>query len=148
MPKVSIIGAGNIGATVAHLIALKKIADIVLIDVVEGLAEGKALDMHEAAPIEEYDVKITGSNDFKETKDSDIVVITAGLARKPGMSRDDLLKKNTDVVKSVTEQVAKYSPDCIVIVVSNPLDAMVLLRLNKQISKKQNNWDGRNSGYK
>ena len=127
MPKVSIIGSGNIGATVAHLIAIKKLADMVLVDVVEGLAEGKALDIHESAPIEGFDIKIEGSHTYEATKNSDIIVITAGLARKPGMSRDDLLKKNTEIVKSVTEQVVKYSPNSILIVVSNPLDAMVFV---------------------
>ncbi len=123
--KISVIGAGHVGATVAHLAALKGLGDVVLLDVIEGVPQGKALDMYESSPIERFDVDIIGTNDYKDTKDSDIVVITAGIARKPGMSRDDLIKTNTKVMKSVSEQVAKYSPNAIVIVVTNPLDAMV-----------------------
>ena len=123
--KISIIGAGHVGATTVHLIALKELGDIVLVDIVEGIPQGKALDMHESIPIEKVDVEIIGTNDYRETKNSDIVVITAGITRKPGMSRDDLLKTNTEIVKSVTEQVVKYSPNAILIIVSNPLDAMV-----------------------
>ena len=122
--KVSIVGAGNVGATAAHWIAAKELADVVLIDVVEGIPQGKALDLLEAMPIEKRDSYITGTNDYKDTANSDIVVITAGIPRKPGMSRDDLLAANYDVIRIATEQVAKHSPNCILIVVTNPLDAM------------------------
>jgi malate dehydrogenase len=123
--KVTVIGAGNVGATIAQRIADKGYADVVLTDVVEGLPQGKALDMMEAGPILGSDARITGSNTYEETANSDIVVITAGIARRPGMSRDDLLFTNMDIVGSVTQEVAKHSPNCILIVVSNPLDAMV-----------------------
>ncbi len=123
--KISIIGAGNVGASTACRAAAKELGDLVLVDVVEGLAAGKALDLSQAGPIERYDAKISGSSDYVETAQSDIVIITAGLPRKPGMSRDDLLAKNVAIVREVTEQVAKYSPGAILIVVANPLDAMV-----------------------
>jgi malate dehydrogenase len=123
--KVSIIGAGNVGATAGQRIVDKQLADVVLVDIIEGVPQGKALDLAESAPIEGYDCRITGSNDYRETADSDIVVITAGVPRKPGMSRDDLLKTNYGIVKGVTEEVVRNSPGCIIIVVSNPLDAMV-----------------------
>jgi len=119
------MGAGNVGASVACWAAAKELGDLALMDVVEGLAAGKALDLSQAGPIERYDAKITGSSDYADTADSDIVIITAGLPRKPGMSRDDLLAKNVAIVREVTEQVAKYSPGAILIVVANPLDAMV-----------------------
>ncbi|MGA2914591.1 MAG: malate dehydrogenase [Sedimentisphaerales bacterium] len=123
--KITIAGAGNVGATAAFIAAKKNLADIVLIDIVKGLAEGKALDIAQAGSIEGYDCKITGTTDWAKTSGSDIVIVTSGLARKPGMSRDDLLAKNTEIVKSVTEQIAKYSPNSFIIVVCNPLDAMV-----------------------
>src|SRR5678816_1572508 len=123
--KVSVIGAGNVGATAAQRIVDKQLADVVLVDIVPGVPQGKALDLAESAPIEGYDSRITGTNEYRDTAGSDIVVITAGIPRKPGMSRDDLLKTNYDIVKGVTEQVVKSSPNCIIIVVSNPLDAMV-----------------------
>ncbi len=123
--KISIIGGGNVGATAAHWAASKELGDVCLLDIVEGLPQGKGLDLREASPIEGFDSDIIGTNDYRDTADSDVVIITAGLARKPGMSRDDLLAKNTEIVKGVTEQVAKYSPNAILIVVSNPLDAMV-----------------------
>jgi len=123
--KVSIVGAGNVGATAGQRIVDKQLADVVLIDIVEGVPQGKALDLAESAPVEGYDSAVTGTNDYKDTANSDIVVITAGIPRKPGMSRDDLLKTNYGIVKSVTEEVVKNSPNCIIIVVSNPLDAMV-----------------------
>lgn len=123
--KISIIGAGNVGATAAHWAASKELGDVCLVDIVEGLPQGKALDLFEASPIEGFDSAVLGSNDYSQTADSDIVIITAGLARKPGMSRDDLLAKNTQIVAGVTKEVAKYSPNAILIVVSNPLDAMV-----------------------
>jgi malate dehydrogenase len=122
--KVTVVGAGNVGATVAQGIALKELADVVLVDIVEGVPQGKSLDMMETAPVEKYDSILTGSNGYEETANSDIVVITAGLPRKPGMSRDDLLWKNEEIVAGVTSEVVKHSPDCIIIVVSNPLDAM------------------------
>ena len=123
--KITIAGAGNVGATAAFITAKQQLGDIVLIDIVKGLAEGKALDMSQAGSICGYDCKITGTTDWAQTADSDIVIVTSGLARKPGMSRDDLLAKNTEIVKSVTEQIVKYSPNCFIIVVCNPLDAMV-----------------------
>ena len=113
-----------VGGTTAHRLADKELCDVVVIDIVEGLPQGKGLDLAESAPIEGYDSRVQGTNDYKDTANSDIVIITAGLPRKPGMSRDDLLKKNYDIVKQTTEQVVKYSPNCILIVVSNPLDAM------------------------
>src|SRR5438445_10616441 len=122
---VSIFGSGHVGATAGQRIVDKELADVVLIDIVEGVPQGKALDLVESAPIEGYDCRITGTNNYKDTANSDIVVITAGIPRKPGMSRDDLLKTNYGIVKGVTEEVVKNSPNCIIIVVSNPLDAMV-----------------------
>ena len=123
--KITIVGAGFVGATAAHWAASKELGDICLIDIIEGMPQGKALDLAEAAPVEGYNCEIIGTNNYEDTKDSDIVIITAGLPRKPGMSRDDLLEKNTAIVKAVTEQIAKYSPNAVLIVVSNPLDAMV-----------------------
>lgn len=125
--KISIIGAGNVGATAAHWAAAKELGDVVLVDVpqIDGVPQGKSLDLSQAAPIEGYDVRLTGATSYEATANSDVVIITAGLARKPGMSRDDLLIKNTEIVKSVTQQVVKYSPKSILLVVSNPLDAMV-----------------------
>ncbi|GIV62603.1 MAG: malate dehydrogenase [Rhodothermaceae bacterium] len=123
--KITVVGAGNVGATVADCIARKDMAkEVVLIDIVEGLPQGKALDMWEAAPIHGYDTRVIGTNDYADTAGSDLCIITAGLARKPGMSRDDLLTKNAAIVKSVTEQFVAKSPNSIIIVVSNPLDVM------------------------
>src|SRR4051812_16682937 len=122
--KITVVGGGNVGASCAVNIAFKELADVVLVDVVEGVPQGKGLDMLQMGPIEGYDVQITGANDYAPTADSDVVIITAGLARKPGMSRDDLLMANYAVVKGVTEQVAKYSPNAILVLVTNPLDAM------------------------
>jgi malate dehydrogenase len=122
--KVTVVGAGNVGATTAQRIVEKGFADVVLVDIVDGIPQGKALDLLESGPVEGYDSQITGSNSYEATAKSDVVVITAGLPRKPGMSRDDLLMKNYQIVKAVTEQVVKYSPDCIIVVVSNPLDVM------------------------
>jgi malate dehydrogenase len=122
--KVTIVGSGNVGATVAHRLADKQVADVVLIDILEGIPQGKGLDLLQSGPIEGYDVRIKGTNDYADTADSHLVVLTAGFPRKPGMSRDDLLKANYDVVKGTVEQVVKHSPDCILIVVTNPLDAM------------------------
>ncbi len=122
--KITVVGAGNVGATVAQRLFERGYADIVLVDIVEGLPQGKALDMLESGPVLGTDSKITGTNSYEDTTNSDVVVITAGIARKPGMSRDDLLFTNMDIVGSVAEQVANFSPNSIIIVVSNPLDAM------------------------
>jgi len=122
--KVTVIGAGNVGATTAQRIAEAGLADVVLIDIVEGLPQGKSLDLAEAAPVVGHDSRIVGTNDYADTAGSDIVVVTSGLARQPGMTRDDLLAKNAGIVRAVVEQAAKHSPDAILIVVTNPLDAM------------------------
>jgi malate dehydrogenase len=122
--KVSIVGSGNVGATAAHWIASKELADVVLIDIIEGVPQGKGLDLLEAMPIEKRDSHVVGTNDYADTANSDIVVITAGIPRKPGMSRDDLLHTNHKIMKDVVSKAVQYSPDCILIVVSNPLDAM------------------------
>jgi len=122
--KVTVIGAGNVGATAAQRLAEKELCDVVLVDIVEGVPQGKALDLMEAAPVEKHDATVTGTNSYEQTAGSDIVIITAGIPRKPGMSRDDLIKTNAGIVKAVTEQVAKYSPQAVLIIVSNPLDAM------------------------
>ncbi len=125
--KITIVGAGNVGATCAHWAVAKELGDVVLVDIPdkEDYTKGKALDLAQCGPVERFDAKITGTSDYADTADSDVVVITAGLPRKPGMSRDDLINTNVKIVKSVTEQVAKHSPHCVLIVVSNPLDAMV-----------------------
>jgi malate dehydrogenase len=123
--KITIIGAGNVGATAAHWAASRSLGDILLLDVVEGVPQGKALDLLQSGPVDGFNNRIAGSNDFADLAGSDVVIITAGLARKPGMSRDDLLAKNVAIVKSCAEQVAKYAPDCVLIVVTNPIDAMV-----------------------
>ncbi|SHE39749.1 malate dehydrogenase (NAD) [Desulforamulus putei DSM 12395] len=120
--KITIVGAGNVGATCAHWAAAKELGDIVLIDVAEGIPQGKALDLMQAAPVEGYDSIIIGTNDYEDTAESDVVVITAGMARKPGMSRDDLLNINAGIVRSVTEQIVKYSPNAYILVVTNPVD--------------------------
>ena len=122
--KVTVIGAGNVGATVAQRIVEAGLADVVLVDIVEGLPQGKGLDLAEAAPVVGHDARVQGTNDYADTAGSDIVVVTSGLARQPGMSRDDLLAKNAGIVRSVVEQAAKRSPDAILIIVTNPLDAM------------------------
>ncbi|MBX3049482.1 MAG: malate dehydrogenase [Anaerolineales bacterium] len=124
MTKVSIVGAGMTGATAAHWLAERELADIALVDVVEGMPQGKALDLLQAMPVIGKDVRVTGSNDYKVTEGSDIVVITAGLPRKPGMSREDLLNTNADIVKKATEETLKHSPDAIYIILTNPLDTM------------------------
>ncbi|MGF1574249.1 MAG: malate dehydrogenase [Sumerlaeia bacterium] len=122
--KISIIGAGNVGATAAHWAAAKELGNIVLLDIAEGIPQGKGLDLFEASPVEGFDAMIKGTNDYADTADSDLIIITAGLARKPGMTRDDLLSKNMAIVGACAEQSAKLSPNAIIIVVSNPLDAM------------------------
>ncbi len=122
--KVTVVGAGNVGATLAQRVADRELADVVLIDIVEGLPQGKGLDIQESAPVEGSDARVVGTNDYKDTAGSDVVVITAGIARKPGMSRDDLLNTNYKIVRECTENVLKHSPETVLIVVSNPLDAM------------------------
>ena len=122
--KVTVVGAGNVGASCALRIADKELADVVLVDVMEGVPQGKALDLLESGPVEGYDVSITGTNDYGPTEGSDVVVITAGFPRKPGMSRDDLLMANFEIVKGATEGAVKYSPNAVIVVVTNPLDAM------------------------
>jgi malate dehydrogenase len=122
--KVTVIGAGNVGATTAQRIAEAGLADVVLVDIVEGLPQGKGLDLAEAAPVVGHDARITGTNDYADTAGSDVVVVTSGLARQPGMSRDDLLAKNAGIVRSVVEQAVRHSPNAVLIVVTNPLDAM------------------------
>jgi malate dehydrogenase len=122
--KVTVVGAGNVGANCALRVAEKELADVVLVDVVEGVPQGKGLDLLQSGPVQGYDVTVTGANDYEPTANSDIVIITAGFPRKPGMSRDDLLVANYEVVRTATEQAAKYSPNSIIIVVTNPLDAM------------------------
>ena len=122
--KVTVVGAGFVGSTAAQRIIEKGLADVVMVDIVEGIPQGKALDMMESGPVEGFDMKIVGTNDYADTADSDVVIVTAGIPRKPGMSRDDLLKTNAGIVGGVCEQIAKYSPNAILIIVSNPLDAM------------------------
>jgi malate dehydrogenase len=122
--KITVVGAGNVGASAALWAASKELGDVVLVDIAEGIPQGKALDLAQAAPVEGFDVKMVGTNGYDETTNSDVVIITAGLPRKPGMSRDDLLKTNAEIVGSVTDEVARRSPDSILIIVSNPLDAM------------------------
>ncbi|MBI2830743.1 MAG: malate dehydrogenase [Chloroflexi bacterium] len=127
--KITIVGAGNVGATCAQRIVEKGYADVVLVDIIEGLPQGKALDIQQSASVIGFDTRITGTNGYEETADSDIVVITSGIARKPGMSRDDLLRVNADIVSSVVRNVVKHSPECIIISVTNPCDAMTWLAL-------------------
>lgn len=122
--KITVIGAGNVGATCAQRAAEKEIADVVLVDVLEGMPQGKALDLSEARPVEKHDASITGANDYAATAGSDIIIVTAGIARKPGMSRDDLIKTNAGIVDSVVKEAAALSPDAVFIIISNPLDAM------------------------
>ena len=129
--KVTVVGAGFVGATAAQRIVEKNLADVVLIDIVEGLPQGKALDMMESAPVEGFSSKITGSNHYQDTASSDVVVITAGLARKPGMSRDDLLFKNAEIVGGIVGECAKYSPEAVIVMVTNPLDVMTWLAQKK-----------------
>lgn len=123
--KITIVGAGNVGATAAHWAAAKNLGDVVLLDVAEGIPQGKALDLSQCGPVEGFNYTVTGSNDYKDTANSDVVIIAAGLARKPGMSRDDLLAINVSIVKACAEEAVKHSPDCVLIVVTNPIDAMV-----------------------
>jgi malate dehydrogenase len=129
--KISIIGAGFVGATAAHWAAAKELGDIVLVDILEGIPQGKALDLYEAAPIEGFDSKVVGTNSYDETKNSDVVVITSGVARKPGMSREDLLATNKKIIESVVAQVVKASPNAILVMVANPLDTMTYLAVKR-----------------
>src|ERR687898_1945938 len=129
--KITGVGAGNVGATAAHWRAAKELGEVVLVDIVEGVPQGKGLDLAQAAPIEGFDVRLVGSNTYDETDNSDVVIITAGLARKPGMSRDDLLKTNAGIVSQVVDEVVRRSPNAILIVVSNPLDAMAQVALRR-----------------
>ena len=131
MPKVTIVGAGNVGATAAHIIASKNLADVVLVDVAEGLPQGKALDMMHMRSVEKFTVSVTGTNDYEATKDSDVVVITAGIARKPGMTREDLLGVNAGIMSSVIDAALEASPDAVYICVTNPLDVMTDLAYKK-----------------
>jgi malate dehydrogenase len=125
--KITVVGAGFVGATAAHWIAAKELADVVVMDIIEGMPQGKGLDLQQAAPVEGFDARVVGTNDYADTADSDVVIITAGIPRKPGMSREDLISTNTKIVKSVTEQVVRHSPQAFLIIVSNPLDAMVFV---------------------
>src|ERR1051325_641982 len=130
-PKISVVGAGNVGASAAQYAVERELGDVVLVDVVDGIPQGKALDLLQAGPVHRYDSALIGSNSYDETANSDIVVITAGLARKPGMTRDDLLFKNAEIVGSVVEQIVARSKDAILVLVTNPLDAMVQLAWKK-----------------
>jgi malate dehydrogenase len=130
-PKITVVGAGNVGASVAQYVVERELGDVVLVDVIEGIPQGKALDLAQAGPIHRYDASLVGSNGYDETRDSDVVVITAGLARKPGMTRDDLLFKNAEIVGSVVEQIVSRSKNAILVLVTNPLDAMVQLAWKK-----------------
>src|SRR5947209_1068487 len=130
-PKITVVGAGNVGASVAQYAVERELGDVVLVDVIEGIPQGKALDLAQAGPVHGYDAVLTGSNGYDETSNSDIVVITAGLARKPGMTRDDLLFKNAEIVGGVGEQVVARSPGAILVLVTNPLDGMVQLAWKK-----------------
>lgn len=134
--KITVVGAGHVGATTAQLIAYKELGDVVLVDIVEGVPQGKGLDLLESGSLEGFDSHIVGTNNYADTSNSDVVVITAGIPRKPGMSRDDLISVNAKIVKSVTEEIVKNSPNCIIIVVSNPLDIMAYLALKVSGFKK------------
>ena len=123
--KISLIGAGNIGGTLAHLIGLKELADVILLDIAKGIPQGKSLDIAESSPVDGFDVDVAGSNNFSRIKNSDVIIVTAGSPRKPGMSRDDLIEINLKVMKSVGAGIKKYSPGSFVICITNPLDAMV-----------------------
>jgi malate dehydrogenase len=131
LTKITVVGAGFVGATTVQRIVEKELGDVVMTDIIEGMPQGKALDLMESAPIVGFDVNVVGTNDYKDMQDSDIVVITAGIARKPGMSRDDLVKTNSSIIGEVSENINKYAPDSIVIVVTNPLDIMTYVALRK-----------------
>jgi malate dehydrogenase len=135
--KISIIGAGFVGATAAHWAAEKELGDVVIVDIIEGMPQGKALDLFQAGPIEGFDARVTGTNAFEDTKNSDVVIITSGVPRKPGMSREDLLETNKKIIESVVAQVVEKSPDAILILVTNPLDTMTYLAVKKSGLAKQ-----------
>ena len=135
--KVTVVGSGNVGATTAQRLVEKELCDVVLIDIIEGVPQGKALDLAEAAPVEKHDAHITGTNAYEASANSDIVIITAGIPRKPGMSRDDLLATNRGIIKSVTKKIVEYSPNTILIIVSNPLDAMCHVAMEESGFPKQ-----------
>ena len=124
--KISLIGAGNIGGTLAHLIGIKELADVVLVDIAKGIPQGKALDIAQSSAVESFNIKIKGSNSYKDIKNSDVIIVTAGFARKPGMTRDDLVEKNSTIVQQVGQAIRKYSKKSFVICITNHLDAMVL----------------------
>ena len=130
-PKITVVGAGNVGASVAQYTVEKELGDVVLVDVVEGIPQGKALDLAQAGPVHGYDSRLIGSNGYDETADSDIVVITAGLARKPGMTRLDLLEKNGRIIEGIAQNIAKHAPNSTIVVVTNPLDVMTYLMFKK-----------------
>ena len=135
--KITVVGAGHVGATCSQLLSQKELAkEVILVDIADGIPQGKGLDQWESAPIEGFDSRVSGANDYESSAGADIFIVTAGIARKPGMSRDDLLKKNFDVMKSVTEQVAPRSPDAFLIIVSNPLDAMAYTALKVSGDRK------------
>lgn len=148
MSKVTIVGAGNVGATAAHIIASKNLADVVLVDVAEGLPQGKALDMMHMRSVEKFTVSVTGTNDYAPTADSDVVVITAGIARKPGMTREDLLGVNSGIMSSVIDEAIKYSPDAIYICVTNPLDVMTYLAYQKSGLPSNRDGHGRRARFR
>ncbi|MCK5236512.1 MAG: malate dehydrogenase [Deltaproteobacteria bacterium] len=125
--KITVVGGGNVGASTALWVAQKELGDVVLVDILEGMPQGKSLDMMEASPIEGFDSRISGANSYEDTKDSDLVIITAGLARKPGMERSDLIEKNSQILKGIVGEIVKYSPDTTLIIVTNPLDVMVYI---------------------
>ncbi len=135
--KISIIGAGFVGATAAHWAAEKELGDVVLVDIIEGLPQGKALDLFQAGPIEGFDARVIGTNGYEETRDSDVVIVTSGVPRKPGMSREDLLEINKKIIESVVREVVERSPDAILIIVTNPLDTMTYLAFRKSGFPKQ-----------
>lgn len=148
--KISVIGAGFTGATTAFLIAQKELGDVVLVDIpqMENPTKGKALDMYEASPVLQFDAKIHGTSKYEETANSDIVIITAGIARKPGMSRDDLVQTNEKIIKKVTKEVVKYSPNSILLVLTNPVDAMAYTAYKESgFPKKQSDWSIRSFRY-
>jgi len=132
-PKISLIGAGNIGGTLAHLIAIKELANVVLFDITEGLPQGKALDIMQSLTLEKSDITVKGTNNYQDIKDSDVIIVTAGLPRKPGMTRDDLIEINQNIIKIVATNIAKFSPNTFVIVVTNPLDAMAYVMLKTSL---------------
>ncbi len=135
--KISVIGAGFVGATAAHWAAEKELGDVVLVDIIEGLPQGKSLDLFQAGPVEGFDTRVIGSNSYEETKDSDVVIVTSGVPRKPGMSREDLLEINKKIIESVVSEVVKKSPQAILILVTNPLDTMTYLAFRKSGLPKQ-----------